>query len=230
MTLAKQDLYWAVRRLPVKLRELLKRQGASIVVAGGFIRSSIAQELISDIDVFVPSPEIGKALTKELAGDTKVVETENAVTICWKLPVQFITRWVFDSPLKVVQAFDFTIASAAIWYDADTKKWESLCHADFYADLAAKRLVYLSPQRNEDAGGSLLRVLKFYQRGYRIPLDSFGAVIARLMRGVQFEQSIHMVPEDHVAMVVTGLLREVDPLIDPEHLYHLPVTDEELDA
>ena len=48
-------------------------------------------------------------------------------------------------------------------------EYVGLCNIRFYPDLAARRLVYTSPLRNEDAGGSILRVLKFYQRGYRIP-------------------------------------------------------------
>ena len=98
----------------------------------------------------------------------------------------------------------------------------------FYADLAAKRLIYRSPLRNEDAGGSLLRVLKFYQRGYRIPLNSLGAVIARLVNAVD-EEKIGAFAGNHeqkLAKVLTALLHEVDPAIDPEHIAHLP-SDEE---
>jgi hypothetical protein len=100
-------------------------------------------------------------------------------------------------------------------------------------------LVYLQPIRNEDAGGSMLRVLKFYQRGYRIPIDSLGQVISRLMTGVDISR-IHteqkkfdkdseipglVFDEQQLSKVVTGLLREVDPLIDPAHVSHLPATE-----
>lgn len=109
-------------------------------------------------------------------------------------------------------------------------RWRSLVDDRFYPDLAAKRLVYRSPQRNEDAGGSLLRVLKFYQRGYRVPLDSMGAVIARLMSGVTEEGLNGLISEGRtreqaVARVVTGLLREVDPMIDAAHVAHLPAME-----
>jgi hypothetical protein len=76
------------------------------------------------------------------------------------------------------------------------------------------------------AGGSILRVLKFYQRGYRIPLDSLGAVIARLMKPVDFDKIIGRTDqEDQLAKVLTGLLREVDPNVDPTHEAHLPAED-----
>lgn len=115
----------------------------------------------------------------------------------------------------------------------DFGKWTSLIDDNFYSDLAAKRLVYRSPQRNEDAGGSMLRVLKFYQKGFRIPLDSLGAVIARMADAVDLK-CIEVLPdfdtpsdlgkttEERWAKVLTGLLREVDPLIDPTHAAHLP--------
>ena len=35
---------------------------------------------------------------------------------------------------------------------------------EFYPDLAARRLVYTAPVRDEEAGGSLLRVRKFIER------------------------------------------------------------------
>ncbi len=80
----------------------------------------------------------------------------------------------------------------------------------------------------EDAGGSLLRVLKFYQRGYRIPLDSMGAVLARLCKAVDWDlvkgQGTATSWEEQAAKVLTGLLREVDPNIDPDHIAHLPST------
>ena len=62
-----------------------------------------------------------------------------------------------------------------------TTLFRSLCSGTFYQDLAAKRLRYTRPARNEDAGGSLLRVLKYYQKGYRIPLESFAGVLTRLI-------------------------------------------------
>src|SRR5208283_3039247 len=107
------------------------------------------------------------------------------------------------------------------WFESG--KWTSLIDDEFYSDLAAKRLVYRSPVRNEDAGGSVLRLLKFYSRGFRIPLDSLGAVLARLVDGVDLNgistesfkdgyilggTSIGHTTEERWASVITGLLRE----------------------
>jgi hypothetical protein len=145
-----------------------------------------------------------------------------------------------------MESFDFTIAMAGFWWNptgeeetyienSEVKtrpagRWDSICDEHFYEDLAAKRLRYTCPQRNEDAGGSMLRVLKFYQRGYRIPLDSLGAVISRLVMGVDQNAIVDGAEETierQWAKVLTGLLREVDPNVDPEHIAHLPSMGEE---
>ena len=103
-----------------------------------------------------------------------------------------------------------SVACAAVWWTGSG--WSSVCHDRFYEDLAAKRLVYLSPERNEDAGGSLLRLLKFHRRGYSAPLWSVGAVVARMLGGVDKDSGMMHGTEGQRAAVITGLLREVDPL------------------
>lgn len=221
-TLNSHDVYWCVRRLPKSVFDLMKKHRQLVTLAGGYVRSCIAHEDINDIDLFTSSKDMAGVLAKQLAGDGKPFETDNAFTVKPKpgLPVQFIHRWTFAKPQDVVPSFDFTVALAALWWAGE--RWESLCDERFYTDLAAKRLVYCSPARNEDAGGSILRVLKFYQRGYRIPLDSLGAVISRLVMGVDEQKLYHKdVPrEQMLSKVLTGLLREVDPLIDPNHFAH----------
>jgi PHP family Zn ribbon phosphoesterase len=65
----------------------------------------------------------------------------------------------------------------------------------------------------------MLRVLKYYKKDYRIPIDSLGEVIARLVKDIDFDSRPS---ESELALVITGLLREVDPAIDPSHVAHLP--------
>lgn len=218
------DAEWAARRLPLLLRELMAEQQEKLIVAGGFIRSVIAQEPVTDIDCFVQSQSDGEALAGRLNlsanGTAKQVwESDNAYSV--HLPngqpmVQFIHRWTYSNPNQILESFDFTIAMAALW--TKERRIVSACHPDFYQDLAAKRLVYTQPQRNEDAGGSILRVLKFYQRGYRIPLDSLGAVVARLTKAVRWDQ-VNPSDEVRVGEIITGLLREVDPNMNPDRLF-----------
>lgn len=220
--LASVDLRSIVRRLPKETRSLLEKHPGDLFLAGGFIRAVIAGEPVSDIDLFVPHKSAADILCNELvasSGTRGVHKTANANTVLAKPPVQFIHRWTFAKPEDAINSFDFTIASAAIWYEGKEPggKWCSVCHASFYADLASKRLIYTCPSRNEDAGGSMLRVLKFLGRGYRIPLDSIAAVMARLMMGVSLHAMTtrdgDWVPdaEPFLTRVLCGKLVEVDP-------------------
>lgn len=236
-SLEAQDVYWIGRQMPKAVWETLLAQKRTLFLAGGYIRACVANEPPSDIDLFTGSKDSGLAAAVAMVAGGKglrMVETDNAFTVLgFSVPVQFIHRWTFDDPAKCVESFDFTIARAAVWFN-DEKDDErhailqSCCDDRFYSDLAAKRLIYCAPVRNEDAGGSMLRVLKFYQRGYRIPLDSLGAVMARMFEGVDSERlnnSAEFRNETHehrMAKVLTGMLREVDPEIDPKHLAHLP--------
>lgn len=217
MKLTNYDLIWAVRRLPFNLLTIMKEENwhNSIFVGGGYLRSIIANEHINDIDIFCPNSKMAELLAYKLCTKKEdIIKTDNAYTIRGKVTLQIIFRWVFDTPQDVSNSFDFTICCAVIFFDG--KKFDSFCDDNFYSDLAAKRIVYRSPVRNEDAGGSMLRVLKYYQKGYRIPLDSLGAIIARLMKAVDFKRLAEE-REAVIANVVTGLLREVDPAIDPNN-------------
>lgn len=220
MELLKEDLYWCVNRLPKDVVSLLRNKQKQLFVAGGFIRACIANEKPNDIDIFSPNKDVAELCARTLAGQKyQFLSTDNAFTVYGKgrLSVQFIHKWSFENPADVLPSFDFTIAKAVFW--SEKKIWGSLCDDRFYPDIAAKRLTYCSPKRIEEVGGSMLRILKFYQRGYRIPLDSLGAVIARIMTGVDFARAN---TEEEWASVLSGLLREVDPQIDPNHIAHLP--------
>lgn len=215
-TLTQTDLHFIVRRLPRDVRELLMkyaRMGKLLSVGGGFIRETIAGNKPSDIDLFGPSKEVLDAASIDLSvtRSIKPHRTNNAITLVCppRLPVQFITRWVFPTPPEVVPSFDFTVCQAVVWYDGEA--WQSACADDFYPDLAARRLVYTSPVREEEAGGSMLRVRKFLARGYNIQAVSLGAVVARLAFKVR--EAGMAESEAGFAKVITGLLREVDPLL-----------------
>lgn len=214
-----EDVAWIVRRLPDDVIEILKAARGGIFLAGGFVRACVANEKASDVDLFSETPLVAQMVADSLAKarGRKAYKTDNALTIGGPLPVQFIHRWTFQSPKECVESFDFTIARAAVWCDG--ANWLSCCDPDFYPDLAAKRLRYRSPVREEAPAGSLLRILKFYQRGYRIPLDSLADVLGRMFRGV--EQS-KLVENGGLERVLLGMLHEVDPLIDMSHASHLP--------
>jgi len=227
--LNKHDLNFCVRRLPAYLIDIMKNASGlnTVFVGGGFIRSVITNEDINDIDVFTlnktQAQTIADILQHAAPQGKKNYRTENAITVKTPTPIQIIHRWTFEKPEDVAKSFDFTICSAVIWVSGidETGKpvWESYCDDTFYEDLAAKRLVYRSPVREEEPGGSILRVLKYYQKGYRIPLDSFGSVITRLIRKIDFKQEPS---EQRLAEIITGMLVEVDPNADPNRSAHLP--------
>lgn len=248
MQLQTDDLQYIVARLPAPIRHLLEERGRKLMLGGGFIRACIASEEPSDIDLFSPSEDAAvdasNNLVTRLGGEMEVlrITTANAITIRAKgrsmLPIQFIHRWTFSSPVDMIASFDFTIAKAGVWYvhlaavdpqhfdrECNPPFWMSVCDERFYPDLAAKRLVYTSPVREEEPGGSMLRVMKFMQRGYRIPPESLAAVIARLIGKIDEDPlgGAYLPGESSEvakARVIQGLLRDVDPLVDPGHILH----------
>lgn len=205
------DLHFVLTRLPKDVRNLMKKHG--LILGGGFIREVIAGNKANDIDLFGATLVQLLSATLELQQDrsARKFETANAITLISspRMPVQFIKRWLFTDATAVVQSFDFTVCQAAIWF-ADGR-WQSRIADRFYCDLAARRLVYTSPAREEEAGGSMMRVRKFLARGYTIQASSLGAVIARLIGKVR--NSPLASTEEGAAAVLTGLLREVDPLL-----------------
>jgi hypothetical protein len=220
------DLPYVVRRIPKLVRELLQSSDR-IFLGGGFIRDTIAGLPVKDVDLLGSSQMGLKAAAEELKakyaadGGAKVVlhETDNAITLLAppRTPVQFITRWTFDNPAAAMESFDFTVCQAVIFFGDGI--WQSRCSERFYPDLAARRLVYTYPQREEEAGGSLMRVRKFLGRGWNIQADSLGGVVARLAQKIEWSKlSADRYDtkdgfEKAVGAVVAGLLREVDPLL-----------------
>jgi hypothetical protein len=212
------------------LLQELKAHSERIFIAGGFIRAVVSREPVNDIDVFVASKGAAETLARVLAKNPKDIHrSENALTVKSFNPViQIIHRWIFDSPKDVVESFDFTVCAASFFHDGDN--WASVCDDRFYSDLASKRLTYRKPVRIEDAGGSALRLLKYYQRGYRVPIDSYAAILARMAVKLDLPALQHhddVSREQIIAKVFQGLLREVDPSIDPGHISHLPAEEAE---
>ncbi len=195
MNLQPEDLRWCVSRLPERVQQLTRRY--QLFIAGGFIRSCITGDPVADIDVFGGNKYESRGLAEQF-GDLH--ETQFTYTVReGGVPVQFIHKWQFTSAARCIERFDFTIARAAIYYDDG---WQSLCDDAFYSDLAAKRLVYTG---NGEPGSSLLRVLKFTKRGYRIAPESLAALVSRMMDAVRPSSMSQL-------QALTALIREVDPL------------------
>jgi len=205
------DLSFVMSRIPKDVITLLK-ENKGLAFGGGFIRATIAHEKVSDIDMFGSDAAVLKiiATTFALKRGGRLLESKNALTVLAppRIPVQFITRWLWETPEAAMISFDFTICQTAIWFDQTSGKFCSVCSERFYSDLAARRLYYTAPERLEAPGGSLLRVRKFLAKGYNIQAPSLARVVYRLIRDVDF-QNMHRVDCEKVLI---GLLREVDPL------------------
>jgi hypothetical protein len=209
--LTKTDMHFVCARLPKDLVEVVKKH--NLIVAGGFIRDTIAGNKMADIDIFGVSVPTLELASLELSQSRKgrLFKSDNAITVLSppRLAVQFIKRWLFNSPVDCVNSFDFTVCQAAIWFSDN--EWHSAVSDGFYPDLAARRLVYTFPHRNEDAGGSMLRIRKFLRRGYNIQSASIAGVVTRLVFGLK--RPIEAIDDEHgVSRVLIALLREVDPL------------------
>jgi hypothetical protein len=213
--LTPNDLRFVMQRTPKDVRELMMLHSGKLFMGGGFIRAIVAGETPNDIDLFGGDAKWLDAVATGLMAQrpgSRLHKTKYAITLITpdRMPIQFITRWTFDDPMQLVASFDFTVCQAAI-AAKNGNAWQSVIAANFYIDLAGRRLVYTKPIRNEDAGGSMLRVIKYVKRGYSIQVSSLGAVAARLARGVRgcdggLEESDH-------GRMIAGLLREVDPLL-----------------
>lgn len=216
-----EDLRRVLRTMPRDLRRLL--QTRRLFLGGGAIRSVVTGETITDWDLFGPSAVSLRAalgiLHHERVG-SRLHNTENAQTLLAPnhLPVQVITRWLYDDPQLLLHSFDFTVARAVVWHEDG--KWLSMVDDRFYADCASRRLHYCHPVREEDAGGSMLRVTKFLRRGYNIAPESLGSVIARMVEAYRPEAGID------AGVIMTGMLREVDPFAAIEGLDVMPEREE----
>ena len=213
------DVRWIERRLPNVVHEV---NYLPCWVAGGFLRSCISGEPVHDVDLWTTGEEAAQKLADAISartGNEAQIRTPNAITFRTSPPIQIIHRWTFSSVDELIDSFDFTIARAAVWWNTAKKLWEGRCDERFYQDLAAKRLTYCSPQRAEDEAGSLLRLLKFYGRGYKAPLDSIAAVTARAMR--QMEGGISGAAEEQLAAHIRKRLLVVDPAADPADEGHM---------
>lgn len=214
-SLSETDKLSILASLPKDVRDLVLEN--KLIIGGGYIRAKIAREKPSDIDLFGTSIEVLQECARQLASDrqARLYKTDNAITVLTvgRIPIQFITKWLYTDAQKLIESFDFTIAQACI-HPSDGQ-WVSVCADEFYADLAAKRLVYTRPIREEAPGGSIMRVRKFLARGYWIQSDALAGVIARLVNKIRWDEirnENEIQREEWTSKIIKALLREVDPL------------------
>ena len=210
MKLTDKDVQKIVDQLPMGLMELMVTE--DVFLAGGAIRAIIAGEEVKDFDLFTRSAEKAREYAERLSevfNNEDYLATENAFTVKDDLDsipdIQFIHRWAFSNKWGLIGSFDYTIAQAAIWFE--NGDWKSVAAPSFYDDLEAKRLVYTVPDREEEPGGSLLRMRKFLRMGYDISPYDMAKVISRLLNGVDLNQLADF-KENERSSIINDLLTD----------------------
>ena len=208
MKLKDKDIQKIVDQLPKGLIDLMVSEG--VFLAGGAIRAIIAGEEVKDFDLFTDSKEKARQyaeIISEKFNNGDYLETENAFTVKDDLDsipdIQFIHRWTFNNGWELISSFDYTISQAAIWFE--NGEWKSAVAPSFYDDLKAKQLTYTAPDREEEPGGSLIRMRKFLRMGYDISSYDMAKVISRLLNGINMNDLADF-EENERSIIINDLL------------------------
>lgn len=186
-----------IQALPSVVRDAFEHSDLRFYLGGGFIRAIVADEKPSDIDLFVPDQGTANALATFIAEcsiEASIHRSANAITIRGLgRPIQIITRWTYTSASAIIDSFDYTLAQAVLWKEGG--EWLTLVSAAFEEDVINRRLVYTRPIRDEEKAGSLVRLFKFYKRGYTPTLNTVADVCARAFAddsvSVAFSEVLH---------------------------------------
>lgn len=134
-------------------------------IAGGAITSVFTGQPINDVDYYFKSKEDFINAVADAYDDNFwcVAATDRAVTFVWRDNViQLMHFDFFDTAEKIFDAFDYTVVMGA--YDID--KEDFVFHEDFFKHASQRFLRFHSGTRYPY--GSLMRVLKYQDRGYKI--------------------------------------------------------------
>jgi hypothetical protein len=134
-------------------------------IAGGAITSVFTGQPIRDVDFYLKSKEAFIEAVAQAYDESFwcLAATDRAVTFARGSDIiQLMHFDFFPTAEAVFDAFDFTVCMGA--YDLDTK--EFIFHEEFMKHAAQRHLSFHSGTRYPY--GSLLRVLKYQQRDYKI--------------------------------------------------------------
>lgn len=181
-----------VRCLPPEVKEILMDRGHQLIVAGGFCRDVMTGRPAKDIDIFA----ISEPIMKDAIDSFGVLhtwarkQTANSVTFeeffptDESVPVQFITRVYYPDHIDLIHSFDFSVCQIGVyWQPGDTgySQWVGICSDLFWRDIFSETATYTDPERDEDPGASLLRLVRFAGRGYKINEKDIAAVTGRFV-------------------------------------------------
>lgn len=138
---------------------------ANAFIAGGALTSAFTGQPINDVDFYFKSKEAFMEAVAHAYSDGLwcVAATDRAVTFISNTDViQLMHFDFFETAEAIFDAFDYTVCMAA--YDMDKK--EFIFSENFMKHAAQRHLSFHSGTRYPY--GSLLRVLKYQDRGYKI--------------------------------------------------------------
>ncbi len=198
------------RKLPEDVQTILRKFGPDICVAGGYVRDLLLDAEPNDIDIFGTHIDAVEGAIEEFKYDVfhylHYTTTINAVTFYpnqkYNGPVvQFITRVYYSDHYKLIQSFDFSICQAALYWDGH--QWVGITTPEFWGDLTDRTMHYTAPERDEDPGASVLRMVKFAGRGFRIPKEDVARVVGR------FDAQLHGGTEEEGTERVKTAFRKI---------------------
>lgn len=162
-------------------------------IAGGCLRDFCRGKRPVDIDLFFPSEEdylkVKKHLVEERGFEVKF-ENDNADKMVGEynglnLRIDLVKRW-FKSPEDTIDAFDFTVAQAAL----DRENF--YCSEEFLFDMMARRLVV---HKLPFPVSSMRRIPKYLKKGFTVckgtMQDLAAAVAAMTPEQVQAQEGLY---------------------------------------
>lgn len=197
-----RDLQASLELLPREIFGLLQIYANKVFLIGGLIRHAINREPINDIDLACRDPEAYANVVAKLHRDGSSGKGRYTYTFKHFRPLVQLSHYhYYSSPSDVIGAADFSMAGCAVYHDGN--QFRGLCHPSFYADLAAKRLTYLTPPK-PDPYGSLYRAIKMCRKGYSLDQNSLAGILSGLHEENAKERDV-LTPVDRRAHILRRL-------------------------
>lgn len=211
---------------------------AGAFVAGGALTSVFTGAPVKDVDLYFKSKDAFVTAVESAYDDSLwcLAATDRAVTFAsHNKIIQLMHFDFFPTAESIFDAFDFTVCMAA--YDIDAKKFTM--HDDFLKHAAQRFLRFHSGTRHPF--GSLIRVLKYQERGYsigkgdllrialcchQVPLDSWDA-LARAIGG-QYGEKANLDESQPFSMEAALKLFDGSDIMVPSASEEMPGTADEL--
>lgn len=190
-----------VKKIPEDVKRLLMHFGSGLCIAGGFCRDAFIGEEPKDIDIFAVSDELMREATLwfNVHTDSYQLEKDSLNSINFRPkhdfdpvyetlpPIQFVTRAHYHMHGELIQSFDWSICQIAVYWNTINEAWEGICTEKFGEDIQSGTLHYTAPERDEDPGASVLRMMRFTQRGWRPTEESIARCLGRFTSEVAGE-------------------------------------------